>query len=172
MSTVCRRQGARLGQKQKSGLYTDKLDYYRYRLRDIIFGIVDIELRKQIIRMYRQLRERQLEDLQRHLWEAHRQMINAEQPGHRAFILAPAGALLVAIGWICWYWVGAFAIGIGAVIFAIYDTRRIEQTKQYRLREATSNVADAQLALDNAVAHGEIFTGYKEQAGERAEANH
>src|SRR2546425_35289 len=100
---------------------------YRCGMREIVFGVSDINLRKQVIRLYRQLHSIEMTDHEIRLWEAQRQMRNVERAGAHGLLKSMAGGLLVVVGWLVWGWVGAFAIGVAAVILTLYDLRRVEQ---------------------------------------------
>src|SRR5579864_3197523 len=153
-------EGSTARKEAEERLYERKFDYHRHRLRKIIFGVDDPETRKQIIHIYRQRYQEQVERLQHDLWYANKKLINAEKVNN-PIVKAIAGALLIAVGWVVGYWIGAVVMGIATVIFAIYDSR---SGGQFGLREVTGNVAEAQMALDEAAAR-EIFVDFEESTG-------
>jgi hypothetical protein len=148
---------------------TGRAGVYRFGLRQIIFRVPDLELRKALIRCVRKLRDLKLESFRRDLWDAQRRRNQVGRTSTISIAFAGlGGGIAVLIGWNLGGAMWGTATGIGAVIMAMHGVADQERTNRRAVQGVEEEIADLEKTIEE-IYEGEVFDSSEEHTGYSSE---
>jgi hypothetical protein len=151
--------------------FADEYDYIRRKIRDAYFSVKDIELRKELIKLRREIEKYHQESYQGDINLAHKEIDKAKLNGRKLpwETAALLGVASVALGYWLFDIVGALAGAVGGFFIGqgtISDARSIAETE---LEQATNELKQAENDQKLMRLRPDCFSLEEELAGERDE---